>query len=115
MDKNIQPGWYFFAASRQIKKNKVYTFNHVGNAYVCYRNSENIVNIFDAHCPHLGAHLGVGGKIVDDLLVCPFHGWKYNASGECVDIPYCNTIPKRARLRRYPVQENNSQVFFYLE
>ncbi|MBA3661053.1 MAG: Rieske (2Fe-2S) protein [Gammaproteobacteria bacterium] len=115
MNKNFLQGWYYFTASAQIKKNKVYTFNYFDTSFVCYRDSKNSINVFDAYCPHLGAHLGVGGKIVNDLLVCPFHGWKYNATGQCVEISYCKKIPKRAKLQSYPVQEMNSLVFVYLD
>lgn len=115
MDEGFSEGWYHFAASTQIKRNKVYTFNYFGTSFVCYRDSHNSIQVFDAYCPHLGAHLGVGGKIVNDLLICPFHGWKYNAAGQCVEIPYCNKIPKRAHLQSYRVQEMNSLVFFYLD
>jgi nitrite reductase/ring-hydroxylating ferredoxin subunit len=115
MIDTFSKGWYYFAISAQIKKGKIYTFNYFGTSFVCYRDSHNSVNVFDAYCPHLGAHLGVGGRIVNDLLVCPFHGWKYNSNGRCVEIPYCNKIPKRAYLHTYQVQEVNSRVFFYLE
>jgi 3-ketosteroid 9alpha-monooxygenase subunit A len=115
MDGQAHSGWYFFATSAHIKKNKIYTFNYFGTSFVCYRDSKNKVNVLDAHCAHLGAHLGVGGKIVNDLIVCPFHGWKYNAAGECVEIPYCKQIPKRARVKNYRVQEINSNIYFYIE
>lgn len=115
MNNNFPQGWYPFAASPQIKKNKVYTFNYFDTSFVCYRDSQNAIHVFDAYCPHLGAHLGVGGKIVNDLLVCPFHGWQYNTVGECVKIPNCKNIPKRAKLQTYQVQEIDSRVFFYLD
>jgi nitrite reductase/ring-hydroxylating ferredoxin subunit len=104
-------GWYQFALSANIKKDKVSTFNYFDTSFVCYRSSDNRVNIFDAYCPHMGAHLGIGGKIENDLLICPFHGWKYSSAGDCVQIPYCSHIPKRARLRGYPVKELNSFIY----
>jgi 3-ketosteroid 9alpha-monooxygenase subunit A len=108
-------GWYRFASSAKIKPGKIYSFNYFDNAFVCFRDSNNKVNIFDAYCPHLGAHLGVGGKILNDHLICPFHGWKYNSSGECVEIPYCKTIPKRAKLRNYLAEERHPFVYFFYE
>ena len=44
----------------------------------------------DSYCPHLGANLSAGGKVVDDdCIECPFHGWKFDGeSGKVVDIPY---------------------------
>ena len=41
----------------------------------------------DAYCPHLGAHLGVGGKVDGDEVVCPFHGWKYDGDGRVHEHP----------------------------
>ena len=37
-------------------------------------------------CVHRGAKLSLG-KIVNDCLMCPYHGWQYDASGQCVHIP----------------------------
>jgi nitrite reductase/ring-hydroxylating ferredoxin subunit len=113
MSEHVPDGWYQLTHASQIKKGKVYTFNYFNTALVCYRDSHHSIHVFDAYCPHLGAHLGIGGKIIKDLLVCPFHGWKYDAQGTCVEIPYCEKIPKRAQLQRYPVNEVNSLVFIY--
>ena len=46
----------------------------------------------ETYCPHLGADLSAGGKVVGDCIECPFHGWKFDGkSGQLVDIPYSNT------------------------
>lgn len=44
----------------------------------------------DAYCPHLGANMAVGGKVVNtDCLECPFHGWQFSGeTGKLVNIPY---------------------------
>ena len=39
------------------------------------RRGKNI-SIFDARCPHRGAHLCFGGKLNEDSITCPFHGFK---------------------------------------
>jgi phenylpropionate dioxygenase-like ring-hydroxylating dioxygenase large terminal subunit len=44
--------------------------------------------LFDAYCPHLRAHLGVGGRVGGGCLVCPFHEWSFDAGGANVGIPY---------------------------
>ena len=108
---DYQAGWYRFDSSTKIKQGKIYSYHYFAKSLVCYRDKKGIVNIFDAHCPHLGAHLGVGGKIVDDKLICPFHGWQYNSAGQCVTIPYCKVIPKKAILQRYESQEYNGVIY----
>jgi phenylpropionate dioxygenase-like ring-hydroxylating dioxygenase large terminal subunit len=50
---------------------------------------------------------------VGECLQCPFHGWRYDGSGRCVEIPYSDTarIPERARVRGYPTVEKNGLIF----
>lgn len=107
-------GWYRFASAQKIKKDKIYTFNYFATSFVCIRNSRDVVSVFDAYCPHLGAHLG-SGKIKNDLVTCPFHGWQYDSSGKCVNIPYCKKIPKKAFLKQYPIRELNSYIYIYFD
>jgi 3-ketosteroid 9alpha-monooxygenase subunit A len=46
-----------------------------------------------------------------DTLVCPFHAWRYDGSGQCVEIPYARRIPPKARLTSWPVVRRNGLVF----
>ena len=60
----------------------------------------------EAYCPHLGSYLGsdVGGCVRGGRLVCPFHGFEYDASGQCVSTPYAEP-PRTARLRVFETRE----------
>jgi cholesterol 7-dehydrogenase len=70
----------------------------------------------DAYCPHLGANLGIGGKVIGNCIECPFHGWQFNKNGECVNIPYCDTIPKlNSKIKTYPIKEINRMIFMYFD
>jgi phenylpropionate dioxygenase-like ring-hydroxylating dioxygenase large terminal subunit len=57
-------------------------------------------------CVHRGTKLSLG-KIVDDCLMCPYHGWTYNQEGACVRIPAHpdQKPPAKARVKRYHVRE----------
>lgn len=56
---------------------------------VVFRTESGVANVFDAYCPHLGAHLGIGGKVIGDCIECPFHLWSFRSTdGECVKVPY---------------------------
>ncbi|XP_042148702.1 cholesterol 7-desaturase nvd [Ixodes scapularis] len=45
----------------------------------------------DAYCPHLGANLGVMGRVVGDCIECPFHGWRFRGEdGVCTHVPYAS-------------------------
>jgi len=68
----------------------------LGEELVIFRTQKNKIFILDAYCPHLGANLGIGGKVIDDCVVCPFHQWSFRGSdGTCTNIPYSTsgTLP----------------------
>lgn len=47
-------------------------------------NAFGELRVFDAFCPHQGAHLGHGGSLDDDCLRCPFHGFHFDPEGRCI-------------------------------
>ena len=62
---------------------------------------------------HLGAHLGVNGKVVGESIQCPFHGWQFGGDGKCNHIPYCDTIPTRAKVQNWPTSEVNGEIYMW--
>ena len=48
---------------------------------VAYRGDGGELHVLDAHCPHFGAHIGHGGRVVGDCVTCPYHGWEWGADG----------------------------------
>lgn len=82
---------------------------------VIYRGHSGRLVVLDAHCPHLGAHLGHGGSVHDDDIQCPFHGWRWDAEGRNVDIPYDDRVIPNRRLRSWPVTELNGLVLLWYD
>ena len=72
-----------------------------------WRDEAGELHVQDAFCPHLGAHLGHGGTVEGCEIVCPFHGWRFDAEGANTDIPYSERTNKKGTLRTYPVVERN--------
>ncbi len=106
-------GWFAVSDSAELLPNGVLPLHCFGREFVLFRLSSGAVHVLDAHCPHLGAHLGYGGRIEDGCVRCPFHGWRFDGAGACVDVPYAKKIPPRARLRSWPVRESNGLIFLY--
>ena len=73
------------------------------------------MRVLDAYCPHLGAHLGVNSKVVDNTVQCPFHEWRFDGAGTCTHIPYSKNIPGKARVGSCPVREVNGQILVYFD
>lgn len=106
-------GWFRFAYSHELSTDKVLNLSFFGRDQVAYREaSTGIVRVTDAICPHLGAHLGHGGHVRDDCLVCPFHGWTWSGQGENLAIPGEDGVSRR-RLGTWPVFEQNGICYLW--
>ena len=54
-------GWYAVLRSRQLRPGRVVSLHYFGRALIAFRGADGQAAVRDAHCPHYGAHLGVGG------------------------------------------------------
>ena len=109
----VPNGWYAIAASSDLAPGDVRSVIAVQRELVVFRGADGTVHTLDAHCPHMGAHLG-GGTVHGDTLACPYHGWKFEGEGTCVEIPYSDTrIPAKACIPSYPTVERVGMVLFW--
>jgi phthalate 4,5-dioxygenase oxygenase subunit len=88
----------------------------LGEDLVAFRDSEGKVGIFANNCPHRGASLFFG-RNEESGLRCVYHGWKFDVSGRCVEMP--NEPPEsnfkdKVRAVAYPAQERGSVVWVYM-
>lgn len=106
--------WFVVALSDELPVRGVMPLSYFGQELVLFRGEDGKAHVFDAYCPHLGAHLGCGGKVEGDSLRCPFHGWRFSGdSGQCVEVPFAAKIPARASLRSWPVRELDGLIMVY--
>jgi nitrite reductase/ring-hydroxylating ferredoxin subunit len=80
-------GWYGLCLSDELPVGGVAPLRYFGRELVAFRGEDGGARVFAAHCPHLGAHLGIGGKVEGDGIRCPFHGWRYDGAGCLVEVP----------------------------
>ncbi|MFT4614637.1 MAG: 3-ketosteroid 9alpha-monooxygenase subunit A [Bacteroidia bacterium] len=110
---NYARGWHIVLFSQELSVGEVKQLHYFEQDLVAYRGESGRVAILDAHCPHLGANLGSGeGRVRGDNIACPFHGWTFNPSGQCVEIPYASSIPEKAvnALKGWPVLEKSGYI-----
>lgn len=103
-------GWFRVASSDALVPGAVTRVQAFGQALVLFRAASGAPRLMEAHCPHLGAHLGVGGKVEGDAVVCPFHGWRIQGDGAVGAVPYSQKPPPRVCVRTWPLREVNGQV-----
>lgn len=106
-------GWYQVAYSDELDDASVKPLHYFGRDLVAVRTASGAVSVYDAFCPHLGAHLGYGGRVDGETLSCPFHGWCFDRTGACIEVPYAKRIPPAAKLRPYPTVEKNGTVLVW--
>ncbi|NCG22337.1 MAG: Rieske 2Fe-2S domain-containing protein [Rhodobacterales bacterium] len=109
----IPTGWFCVAWTTELAVGQVKPLRVFAKDLVMFRTSTGDVSVLDAHCPHLGAHLGHGGCLEEDKLVCPFHAWKFCADGSIGAIPYAKKIPKKTKLRAWNVVEQNGMIYVW--
>jgi 3-ketosteroid 9alpha-monooxygenase subunit A len=106
-------GWFAVAFSDEIKRGAVRRLRAFDRDLVMFRTVSGEAAVLDAYCPHLGAHLGHGGRVVAETIECPFHRWRFGVGGECRAVPYARKIPPRAGVRSWSCAEANGMVHVY--
>ena len=105
-------GWYFVASRQAIQRARLIERIWMGQPIVAWCDGEERVCVAESVCPHLGAALGpaAGGTVRDGCLVCPFHGFEYDASGQCIATPFA-AAPKSAKLKVFETREVLGMIF----
>jgi phenylpropionate dioxygenase-like ring-hydroxylating dioxygenase large terminal subunit len=102
--------WYRVASSADVAASELVALRAFGQELICWRGSSGEVHVANAFCAHLGAHIGHGGFVEGDTVVCPFHHWRYDGDGRNVHIPYRDKPQRAARLASLPTVEANGHV-----
>ncbi len=83
---------------------------------LAFRDSQGRLGLIDEFCAHRGVSLWFG-RNEESGLRCPYHGWKYDVTGQCIDVPsepaesgYCQKI----KLKSYPLIEKGGVLWAYL-
>jgi phthalate 4,5-dioxygenase len=81
---------------------------------VAFRDTEGRPGLIEEFCAHRCVSLWFG-RNEDNGLRCPYHGWKFDIKGQCVDVPsespdFCNNI----RLTSYPLVEKGGILWTYM-
>jgi 5,5'-dehydrodivanillate O-demethylase oxygenase subunit len=117
MGELLRRYWFPVAASVELAAGAALPVRLLGEDLALFRTSSGELGLLEARCPHRGASLAYG--VVDGAsLRCPYHGWRFDRGGACLEIPSLRevggSLRERARTRAYPAQELGGLVFAYL-
>ncbi|MCY4366563.1 MAG: Rieske 2Fe-2S domain-containing protein [Chloroflexi bacterium] len=105
-------GWYFVASRQSVQKAGLLQKTWMGESIVVWCDREGNVCVAESFCPHLGSDMGpeTGGRVCEGRLVCPFHGFQYDTTGQCVATPFASP-PRNARLRVFETRDIAGLIF----
>lgn len=105
--------WYTVARSTEVQTQPlgVKIWNR---AIVLFRDSADKINALEDRCPHRQVKLS-HGKIKGDLIECAYHGWRFNAIGECAEVDYlaANQQLPNCKIRWFPVKEKSGFIWIF--
>src|SRR5712692_2777443 len=108
--------WHPIAAVSQMNDRWTLPLRLLCEDLVLYKDRSGTFGLIEPRCPHRRMGL-VYGIPEEHGLRCPYHGWLYDESGQCVEQPgepTGSTFKDRIQLTSYPVQELGGLIFAYL-
>ncbi len=88
----------------------------LGERLLAFRDSEGKLGLIDEFCAHRGVSLWFGRNEQCGLR-CPYHGWKFDVSGQCVEVPSEpaeSGYAKKIKLKSYPLVESGGVLWAYM-
>ena len=88
----------------------------LGEKMLAFRDSSGKLGVIDEFCAHRGVSLWFG-RNEEGGIRCPYHGWKYDVNGQCLEVPsepeesgFC----KKIKLKSYPLVERGGVIWIYM-
>ncbi len=88
----------------------------LGEDLIAFRDTEGRVGLVDENCPHRGSSM-ILARNEQGGLRCAYHGWKYDCTGACIDMPSEpaeSSFKHKVRIKAYRTQERNGIVWVYM-
>jgi phenylpropionate dioxygenase-like ring-hydroxylating dioxygenase large terminal subunit len=99
-------GWFQVAFSRDVGPGQQLLVHYFGQDILLWRSEAGVLHANDPYCLHLGANLGVGGRVDGEEIVCPWHAWRWDGDGRNTLIPYsAQKCKKNLQLKTWPITE----------
>jgi len=107
--------WYIAAPSAELQKQPIRRVVE-GETLVLFRDGSERPHALVDRCAHRGMALSQG-RVIQDCIQCPYHGWKYDGTGRLREVPaLCTdeTLPQAKSMRTYPVREQEKHLWVWI-
>jgi vanillate O-demethylase monooxygenase subunit len=104
--------WYVAAYGYEITDG-LFARTICGEPIAFFRDSKKQVKALADRCVHRRFPLSKS-NLRDDTIVCGYHGFTYDTEGTCVAVPGQTRVPRTARVKKYPVHEQDSFVWVWI-
>jgi vanillate O-demethylase monooxygenase subunit len=112
--KFLRNAWYCVGIGSDLPDGKLTHIKVLGENVLLYRRGSGEVSAIGDTCPHRFAPLHQG-KLVDGVVQCPYHGLRFDQTGQCVHNPHGNgTIPKSAKVPCWVAVEKYGIIWLWM-
>ena len=108
--------WHPVAAAVELRDKWTKAVRVLGEDLVLFKDRQGGLGLIEHQCPHRRASFAYGLP-TEGGIRCPYHGWEFNAQGQCLSQPFEKDNPEfrqKVGIAGYPVQELGGLVFAYL-
>jgi phenylpropionate dioxygenase-like ring-hydroxylating dioxygenase large terminal subunit len=107
----VRNAWYVAAWDHELSRSMLRRII-LEEPVVLFRTTEGKPVALEDRCCHRQAPLSMG-KLVGNVVTCPYHGLQFDTTGRCIKVPSQERIPPNARVRSYPVVERNHWIWIW--
>lgn len=105
--------WYIAAWDTEVEGGRPLARRILDKPLVLFRGESGKIIALDDRCPHRAALLSMGQREGDSLR-CMYHGLLFDGTGQCVEVPGQDVIPRALQVKSYPVIERSHLIWIWM-
>jgi len=109
----LRNAWYVAAWDYEVLADTILERLILGRSLIVYRTEAGEPVVLENRCCHRGAPLALGRKEGDHIR-CMYHGLKFAANGDCIEIPGQERIPPNARVQSFPAVQRKRLIWVWM-